>query len=86
MWTWRGKAYLGAAHGVAGILYSLLCIGHLLDDATLNDIRQVLDYGIRNWRLPRQVISPLTVLPYLTWIEFSSLVFSSEPRAHSYAF
>jgi lantibiotic modifying enzyme len=26
MWVWHDKAYLGAAHGVAGILYTLLCL------------------------------------------------------------
>ena len=25
MWTWHGKQYLGAVHGVAGICYMLLC-------------------------------------------------------------
>jgi len=25
MWTWHGKDYLGAIHGVVGILYTLLC-------------------------------------------------------------
>ena len=25
MWSWHGKRYLGAAHGVAGIVYVLLC-------------------------------------------------------------
>ena len=25
MWSWHGKSYLGAAHGVAGIVYTLLC-------------------------------------------------------------
>jgi hypothetical protein len=27
MWEWHGKQYLGAIHGVAGILYVLLCCG-----------------------------------------------------------
>eukprot|EP00980_Cylindrotheca_fusiformis_P020513 scaffold7572_cov118-Cylindrotheca_fusiformis.AAC.2 len=30
MWEWKGKAYLGAAHGVAGILHTLL--GHSLEE------------------------------------------------------
>jgi len=33
MWTWHGKAYLGAAHGVAGILYMLLHVPSVTQDA-----------------------------------------------------
>lgn len=34
MFTWRDKHYLGAAHGMAGILYILMQVGGY-DDITL---------------------------------------------------
>lgn len=38
MWNWHGKEYLGAAHGVAGILYLLLQV-RLVDSVVRGHFR-----------------------------------------------
>ncbi|XP_073969401.1 glutathione S-transferase LANCL1-like [Rhodnius prolixus] len=44
-YEWHGKNYLGAAHGVAGILYMLLVNKHLLSEYELNSlIKPTLDW------------------------------------------
>ncbi|KAL1745907.1 hypothetical protein HDZ31DRAFT_81595 [Schizophyllum fasciatum] len=57
MWSWRGKRYLGGAHGVAGILHTLLqCPAHLLSPDACADIWATLAWLLRlqdkdgNWR------------------------------------
>jgi hypothetical protein len=47
MYSWHGKTYLAAAHGVSGILYILLDVPHLLDnEQTKKDIIGTIDFII----------------------------------------
>lgn len=39
MWKWRGTAYLGAAHGVVGILYNLLAFVYMLTPQQVDSVK-----------------------------------------------
>lgn len=51
MWQWHGKVYLGAAHGIVGILYTLLCF--------IQEIEELLQEGKRYVRMIEQTIKAL---------------------------
>lgn len=45
MYQWHDSFYLGAAHGVSGIMYSLLYLADLLTASELNDlVRPTVDF------------------------------------------
>jgi hypothetical protein len=55
MWEWHHKPYLGAAHGVSGILFALLKAHehfHVLERRELIDIIETLNYSIKHWIFP----------------------------------
>ena len=44
-WEWHGKEYIGAAHGICGILYILLAAKAYISEEIINDyIKPTLDY------------------------------------------
>lgn len=51
MWQWHGKVYLGAAHGIAGILHVLLCF--------IQEIEELLQDGKRYIRMMERTIKAL---------------------------
>jgi hypothetical protein len=51
MWQWHGKVYLGAAHGIVGILYVLLCF--------IQEIEELLQDGKRYIRMMEHTIRAL---------------------------
>lgn len=48
MWSWHGSDYLGAAHGVAGILYVLMRHWHALSEDDVADVKATLDWVLDN--------------------------------------
>ena len=44
MWKWHGKMYLGAAHGIAGILSTLMVSGHEFLDDYEEDLASMLQW------------------------------------------
>ena len=47
-WEWHEKEYLGGAHGVAGILYILLCAKNYFSDDLMNShVKPTLDYFVK---------------------------------------
>ncbi|CAD5226628.1 unnamed protein product [Bursaphelenchus xylophilus] len=45
-YEWHSKEYLGAAHGVSGILQALLTYWHLLDEQDQKDVKATLDWFV----------------------------------------
>jgi len=46
LWKWHDKAYLGAAHGSAGILVMLLRVAKFLTESEVQEVTQTIDYLI----------------------------------------
>ncbi|KAF7633150.1 hypothetical protein Mgra_00007429 [Meloidogyne graminicola] len=44
MYQWHGDEYLGAAHGVSGILQTLLCFWNFLNDSSKIAVKQSVDW------------------------------------------
>eukprot|EP01138_Halocafeteria_seosinensis_P007581 gb/GECG01007749.1/.p1 GENE.gb/GECG01007749.1/~~gb/GECG01007749.1/.p1 ORF type:complete len:438 (+),score=36.37 gb/GECG01007749.1/:1-1314(+) len=50
MWEWHDKKYLGAAHGVAGIVHELLCVTNLLHEDEAKLVRKTIDHCLKYFR------------------------------------
>ncbi len=52
MWSWHGKSYLGAAHGVCGILALLSQAKEFLNERDAEDIVRTIDFVVDSWVQP----------------------------------
>ena len=64
MWSWHGKEYLGAIHGVAGVLMALCLCGEeslrKVDPEAMNSVRRTAEYVLSHYKTEARNIQSST--------------------------